>query len=266
MKKINLTIENGQPVVTEIQPVEVEGQRVLTTELLAEVYEVDPIRIQQGFIRNKDRFEKGKHYFRLIGEELKEFKANYLKDSNLKYASELMLWTERGANRHCKILDTDKAWEQFDNLEEIYFRVKEKNLPPMTIEDILIENLQQMKDVKQQLNQVNYTALEAKQTSEENKEQIKEFPLFTIDSKELSRVVSRVAIKCLGGKGTPAYKELNRKVFSDIYKQVWREFDVTSCAAIKRKYLDDAKKFISEYKLPRALSNEIETLNNQVSF
>ena len=37
----------------------------------------------------------------------------------------LYLWTERGANRHCKILDTPKAWEQFDNLEETYFLVKE---------------------------------------------------------------------------------------------------------------------------------------------
>ncbi len=177
-----------------------------------------------------------------------------------------MLWTERGANRHCKILDTDKAWEQFDNLEETYFRAKEKNLPPMSIEDILIQNLQQMKDVKQQLNQVNYTALEAKHTSEENKEKLEEFPLFTIDSKELSRVANRVVVKFLGGKGTPAYKELKRKVYSDLYRQVWREFDVTSCAAIKRKDLEEAKKIISEYKLPRALANEIQILNNQVSF
>ncbi|AUN11487.1 ORF6N domain-containing protein [Clostridium botulinum] len=128
MGKVVLNIKNGQTVITEIQPVEVEGKRVLTTDQLSEVYEVNPIRIQQGFIRNKDRFEKGKHYFRLIGEELKEFKADYLKDSNLKYASELMLWTERGANRHCKILDTDRAWQQFDNLEETYFRVKEKKV------------------------------------------------------------------------------------------------------------------------------------------
>ena len=43
----------------------------------------------------------------------------------MKRASHLYLWTERGANHHCKILDTDKAWEQFENLEETYFRVKE---------------------------------------------------------------------------------------------------------------------------------------------
>ncbi|APH14283.1 hypothetical protein NPD5_3394 [Clostridium sporogenes] len=265
MQKVILNIENGQPMITEIKPVEIKGQRVLTTEQLGEVYEVEEVRIRQGFSRNQDKFQEGKHYFKLQGEELKQFKREYLKDTSLKLNS-LMLWTERGANRHCKILDTDKAWEQFDNLEETYFRVKEKNLPPMSIEDILIENLQQMKDVKQQLNQVNYTALEAKHASEENKEKLEEFPLFTIDSKELSRVANRVVVKFLGGKGTPAYKELKRKVYSDLYRQVWREFDVTSCAAIKRKDLEEAKKIISEYKLPRALANEIQTLNNQVSF
>ncbi|AWB17230.1 ORF6C domain-containing protein [Clostridium botulinum] len=266
MKKINLTIENGQPVITEIKPVVVNNKRILTTKQLAEVYQCNETQIQQNFNNHSDKFILNKHYFLLKGNDLRDFKHNIDNIEVAPNVNKLYLWTERGANRHCKILDTDKAWEQFDNLEETYFRVKEKNLPPMSIEDILIENLQQMKDVKQQLNQVNYTALEAKHASEENKEKLEEFPLFTIDSKELSKVVSKIAIKCLGGKGTPAYKELNRKVFSDIYKQVWREFDVTSCAAIKRKYLEDAKKFISEYKLPRALANEIETLNNQVSF
>ncbi|MGO5075223.1 ORF6C domain-containing protein [Clostridium sporogenes] len=253
MNKVILNIENGQPMVREIQPVEVEGQRVLTTEQLAQVYEVEPIRVQQGFNRNQDKFKEGKHYFKLEGAKLKDFKTTYLKDnSSMLRINCLYLWTERGANRHCKILDTDRAWEQFDNLEETYFRAKENKLPTMSIEDIIITQLKEQKKIKKQLTGIT------------NK--FEELPLFTVDSKELSKIVNRIAVKFLGGKHSPAYKELNRKVFSDIYKQVWREFDVTSCAAIKRKYLEDAKKFISEYKLPRALANEIETLNNQVSF
>lgn len=66
------------------------------------------------------------------GEDLRLFK-DRVTDSPLvgKNANQLYLWTERGANRHCKILDTDKAWEQFDNLEETYFKVKEisKEIP-----------------------------------------------------------------------------------------------------------------------------------------
>lgn len=31
------------------------------------------------------------------------------------------LWTERGAARHAKMLDTDQAWEVFERLEDAYF-------------------------------------------------------------------------------------------------------------------------------------------------
>ncbi|KOM97101.1 hypothetical protein ACP49_16345 [Clostridium botulinum] len=253
MEKINLTIENGQPVVTEIQPVEVEGQRVLTTELLAEVYEVDPIRIQQGFIRNKDRFEKGKHYFRLIGEELKEFKANYLKDSNLKYASELMLWTERGANRHCKILDTDKAWEQFDNLEETYFRVKE---------------MDPYKGLSPELKAVFVLDKKTQQIEEKVNNLESNMPLFNVECKELQALVRKTGTKVLGGYRTPAYKDnsIRGKVYADIQGQLKRQFGVSRYEAIKRSQLDTAKEILENYTVPIYLEDQIINVNNQVSF
>nr|WP_312985951.1 ORF6N domain-containing protein [Clostridioides sp.] len=106
-------------------PIKFKSQNVITTELLAEVYGTDTKNISNNFNNNKEKFEEGKHYYFLEGEELKDFKGNHMEYDNLKFAPKLYLWTERGANRHCKILDTDKAWEQFDNLEETYFKVKE---------------------------------------------------------------------------------------------------------------------------------------------
>lgn len=106
------------------------NERVLTTKQMACVYETEEVRIRQALQRNQERFEKGKHYYKLEGEELKYFKRKYLKDTSLRINS-LILWTEKGANRMCKILDTDRAWEQFDILEETYFRVKENNKPQL---------------------------------------------------------------------------------------------------------------------------------------
>lgn len=110
----------------KLVPVEHDGQRVITTELLAEVYETEAKNIQMNFANQKKNFREGIHYFVLRGEALKAFKDC---PNNIglvgKNAPTLYLWTERGANRHCKILDTPKAWEQFDNLEETYFAVKE---------------------------------------------------------------------------------------------------------------------------------------------
>ena len=36
----------------------------------------------------------------------------------------LILWTERGAARHAKMLDTDQAWDVFEKLEDCYFTKK----------------------------------------------------------------------------------------------------------------------------------------------
>lgn len=116
-------------------PITYNNERILTTEQLARVYETSTDRIKQNFSNNKERFQEGKHYYYLEGDKLKIFK-NQVASNDLvgKRASHLYLWTERGANRHCKILDTDKAWEQFDNLEETYFRVKESNYSPPKLE------------------------------------------------------------------------------------------------------------------------------------
>lgn len=39
----------------------------------------------------------------------------------------LTLWTERGAARHAKMLETDQAWAFFEKLEDSYFRQKNSN-------------------------------------------------------------------------------------------------------------------------------------------
>ena len=131
----------------QLIPLKWNNQRIMITKTLAECYETEEIRIQQAFKRNKDRFVEGKHYYRLTGTELKDFKANYLKDSSLeisKFASELILWTERGALNHAKILDTDKAWEVYEQLEDTYFHVKE--VTPQLIEEQRIKAIEDEKE------------------------------------------------------------------------------------------------------------------------
>ena len=106
----------------QIVAVEWNGERVITTAQMAEVYGTDVNNVQNNFANNKERFMEETHYYLLTGEELKKFK-NLVNNIDLvaKKTSQLYLWTRRGASRHCKILDTDKAWQQFDCLEENYF-------------------------------------------------------------------------------------------------------------------------------------------------
>ncbi|HBN5713637.1 ORF6N domain-containing protein [Morganella morganii] len=110
------------------------GVPVVTTEMLAGVYGTEINNIQVNFSRNKDRFIEGRHFHKLTGSILKEFK-NWLTQSKLvykgasiisKHAKSLILWTERGAARHAKMLDTDQAWDVFEALEDFYFCKKEE--------------------------------------------------------------------------------------------------------------------------------------------
>lgn len=109
---------------TNIQVIEQQGVRVLTTASLAECYETTTKIISQNFKRNSDRYEEGKHYICLKGDELRAFRANLQIEDLPKNLNILYLWTERGALLHAKSLNTDKAWEVYDQLVETYFRAK----------------------------------------------------------------------------------------------------------------------------------------------
>ncbi|EIP6847650.1 ORF6N domain-containing protein [Salmonella enterica subsp. enterica serovar Westminster] len=100
---------------------------VITTELLAQLYGAEANNIHQNFKRNAERFIIGKHFFKLEGNELREFKNRLTSSQSVaKHARSLILWTERGAARHAKMLETDRAWEVFEKLEDFYFSQKEK--------------------------------------------------------------------------------------------------------------------------------------------
>ncbi|XGC29383.1 ORF6N domain-containing protein [Escherichia coli] len=102
---------------------------VITTELLAHLYGADVKNIQNNFARNVGRFQIGKHFFKIEGEELRELKHRPSLSGSVKIARNvrsLILWTERGATRHAKMLETDQAWEVFEKLEDSYFNQYEK--------------------------------------------------------------------------------------------------------------------------------------------
>lgn len=121
----------AQTVTVETLPVVThQNVRCITTDLLAQLYGTKPTNISTNFLSNVDRFVSGKHFFKLEGAALREFK-NLHKSSETAFvgisprAKHLTLWTERGAARHAKMLDTDQAWEVFEKLEDAYFGVSE---------------------------------------------------------------------------------------------------------------------------------------------
>lgn len=119
-----ITIQN-----TQLPVIEYQGQRVITTELLAQGYGTDAARIRQNFNRNKERFVDEKHYFYIKGSELDDLRVSFSDAQISSKVRYLTLWTERGASRQAKMLETDQAWEWYEALEDNYFRLHEQKSP-----------------------------------------------------------------------------------------------------------------------------------------
>lgn len=60
----------------ELNVIELEGMRVLTTSQLAHSFGIDSKILLHNFQRNINHYVEGKHYFPLNGKALKQFKAS----------------------------------------------------------------------------------------------------------------------------------------------------------------------------------------------
>lgn len=114
--------------MNNLQVIEHSNQRVLLTSQIAEAYGTTERRVSENFNANKERYQEGKHFYVLQGEDLKSFKSDYGNSVFAKNLNKLYLWTEKGALLHAKSLGTDKAWEVYDMLVETYFNAKQQSL------------------------------------------------------------------------------------------------------------------------------------------
>ncbi|MBU9877330.1 ORF6C domain-containing protein [Thomasclavelia ramosa] len=233
--------------MNNLQIIEHEGIRVLTTKQLAEAYETTETNIKTNFNRNKERFIEGRDYYLLKSAELKEFK-NYVTDSNLvdSRAPQLYLWTERGANRHSKILDTDMAWKQFDILEETYFKVKS-----MSAMQLLKLQNQALVEVDEKVEHIDSRVTNLENTT-------------TVDSRKqytLRKIASATAVRVLGGKDSQAYLELHHKVFCQLWRDYKDYFKIPSYRDTLKIDFEKAKEYLQGWRPDHNLQIEISSVN-----
>lgn len=237
--------------MNNLQVIERENQRVVTTAVLAEEYGTTERRISENFNANKERYIQGKHYYCLEGDELREFKANTEIAEQLKFATKLYLWTEKGALLHAKSLGTDRAWEVYEILVDTYFKVQK----PVSSLELAELQIKALKEVDQKVEAVN-----------EDLQAFKlDLPLLGVECEKITTAVRSKGVRCLGGKDSLAYhdKSVRQKVYSDIYREIKRQFGLSSYKAIKRNQCDIAVGIINAYELPFVLKQEISDCNAQ---
>ena len=129
----------GEGDFGKIPRLEINGELVLTTVQLAKFFDCSAQSIVKTFNRHKEKFVEGKHYFKLVGENLRDFKrimTDYNSGTNCHSetnclsvmvsanATSFYLWTVLGVSRFAKSLTTKNAWAIYEKLAINYFSDK----------------------------------------------------------------------------------------------------------------------------------------------
>jgi len=224
---------------------EFKNQRILTTKILAEEFGTEEKNIQMNFSNNHTRFIEDKHYFKLEGPQLKEFKNSLPNDvgSPLKFASSLILWTERGAARHAKILDTDEAWDVYEALEETYFNVKENTLNTNNLSpelQMFNKMFQAVANVELSNNEIKNEVQAIKQSNQETKEEIQGIREITgLSSVDWQTDSKNLIVKM-------AHKLGGNQFINDVYKEIYSNLEKRAGCQLKIRVINKQKKMALE--------------------
>lgn len=229
---------------------EINGQRVVTFKDIDMLHERVEGTAKRNFADNKKRFIENVDYFELSKNDVgTDFVLTYGFD---KKAPKGLLITESGYLMLVKSLQDDLAWKVQRELVNNYFRVKEVVQALNTSK--LSKELQAilMLDEKTVEMDNRITTLEERMTIE------------TGAQKVLQDLVNKKVMAILGGKDSPAYKELGNKTF----RQCWKNFkDILQVASYKDtpvKDFDLAKKTIIDWQPNRELELMIMGCNAQM--
>ncbi|WP_321835443.1 ORF6C domain-containing protein [Clostridium butyricum] len=203
---------------------------------------------------NRERFKDHIDIIDFLSESesLREFaQENGLIRSNR--TQNVYLLSERGYSKLLKIMDDDLAWKKYDELVDGYFNMRGQ-ARPLTTEEMLELQFKYTKEVKEKVERVDerVTTLEERMTIETGAQKI------------LCDLVNKKVMAVLGGKDTPACRELGKKAF----RQCWKNFkDILQVASYKDtpiKDFDLAKKVIIDWKPNRELELMIMGCNAQI--
>lgn len=142
-------------------------------------------------------------------------------------------------------------------------KYKEKMILGNPLEGISPE-LQAVIVVDKRVTQVEQRVEDVKQDLEDFK---MDMPILGIEIDRITEAVHKRGVNALCGKDSNAYhdKSLRSKVYQDIYRELKRQFGVTTYKAIRRNQCDLAVAVIDDYELPIVLQEQIKDCNAQMN-
>lgn len=212
-----------------------EGEMVVTSREIAENFEKDHknvIRDIENLI-GQLKIEHTPKYF---------IQAEYQHEQNKQTYKEYLL-TRDGFTLLAMGFTGSKAIEwklkYIDAFNKMEQALKEQS-KPTCIEDLIIMQAQSLKDMREQVNQANYHALEAKAEAEKSREEIQAMrDAITLDSngwrKETTAIINKIATK-LGG-----FSEVNL-----LKREIYKLLDTRLGVDVNRRLLEKKKRMALE--------------------
>lgn len=232
---------------TDLSVKEFNEQRVVTFKDIDMLHERVEGTAKRNFNEHKKHLIKDIDYFEVKQSDFQKYEIRTLEIPNRG----LTLITESGYLMLVKSLQDDLAWKVQRELVNNYFRVKSgQALNTSKLSKELKAIL--MLDEKTVEMDNRITNLEERMTIE------------TGSQKVLCDLVNKKVMAVLGGKDTPAYRELGKKVFRQCWNDYKKILDVASYKDTPVKDFDLAKKVIIDWKPSRELELMIMGCNSQI--
>ncbi|MED1403810.1 ORF6C domain-containing protein [Bacillus mycoides] len=241
-----------------------EGKKAMLVKEVAEIHKKEVRHINQRINENRKRFKSGVDIIDLLGVGLTDTEIQrfgFTQQSINSYRGRngnIYILSERGYAKLLKILEDDTAWTLYDQFVDGYFNMRGQQQLPTDPMSILKLTYKALEGHAQELQHVKTEVKDLRENT----------PLYAVECEELSNAVKRCGVALLGGKHANAYRDrsVRGKVYTDIYRELRRHFDVKSHKAIKRRHLEVAKNIVANYELPIVLSEEITMVNSQMKF
>lgn len=156
-----------------------------------------------------------------------------------------------------QMLNKESAVVRYKTVQYIEKLEKENKNKPLTAREELRLHYQALEEQSEEIREIKTEVADLKNN----------MPLFNTECKELQALVRSKGVEVLCGYKSKAYNDnsLRGKVYSDIQRQIKREFGVCRYEAVKRSQFDIAKQIVQEYKAPTVLITEISLLNSQTT-
>lgn len=226
-----------------------EGKKAMLVKEIANIHGRELKVINQAINKNKTRFKEGIDIVDLKGTgfAVNLIDSGIYTQNSINASSNIYLLSERGYAKLLKILEDDMAWEQYEKLVDGYFNMKT-----------------QFKHISKELQAIFMLDEKAQELDDRIVKLENNMTIDYAQQEELNTLAKKVVVKTLGGVDAPAYKELNKKAFSQFWKDYKTILQVNSYKNTSVKDFVFARKVMVDWKPSRELELMIKGANSQM--